>query len=250
MSILGIIPARFGSTRLPGKPLIKVHGKSIIQRVYERVKMATSIDRVIVATDDVRVLNHVRKFGGEAISTRIDHRNGTQRCAEVMESVYGFEYVVNIQGDEPLVNPGEIDRLCTYISSMPEASIATLIKHIDSTEELHAPGIVKVVTNKAGRALYFSRSTIPFNREHEKEMWLEQGDYYKHIGLYAYSARVLEQLATLGGSALEDAEMLEQLNWLYHGYDIYTLETESESIGIDTPEDVALLEHLLSLAED
>lgn len=249
MSILGIIPARFGSTRLPGKPLIKVKGKSIIQRVYERVAQAENVDEIIVATDDVRIYNHVKKFGGQAMSTRIDHKNGTMRCAEVIAARKGFDYVINIQGDEPLINPGEIDRLAAFVSKKGADAIATLVRKIDTVDDLESASVAKVVLDKTGRALYFSRTPIPHVRDVPREQWLENTTYYKHIGMYAYAASALHKMASLSSSPLEDAEVLEQLTWLYHGFAIYTIETEADSIGIDTPEDVALLEHLLSLAD-
>ncbi|MDX1478734.1 MAG: 3-deoxy-manno-octulosonate cytidylyltransferase [Saprospiraceae bacterium] len=246
---LGIIPARFGSTRLPGKPLIKVKGKTIIERVYERVARASALDRVVVATDDVRIYNHVKKFGGEAMMTRQDHRSGTMRCAEVVEQMPEVARVVNVQGDEPLIHPGEIDRLCGFMDASATRTIATMIKRIDNIDDLTDPSVAKVVCDRDHRALYFSRSAIPHVRNHHRDRWLDVTEFYKHIGLYAYTREVLLQLASYDQSRIEEAELLEQLNWLYHGHAIHALETEVESIGIDTPEDVSLLEHILNLAD-
>ena len=250
MEILGIIPARYGSTRLPGKPMIKVRGKTIIRRVYERVVKSTLLTRVIVATDDVRIYNHVTKFGGDAIMTNQQHRSGTMRCGEVIRQIADADIILNIQGDEPLINPGEVDRLVRYMAEDPDRRIGTLVKKMDSTEDLQNPSEAKVILDEDFRALYFSRAPIPFIRDKPIEQWIEFGTYYKHIGLYAYRRSTLEQLVLLEPSTLENAESLEQLNWLYHGYPIHALETEVESFGVDTPEDVALLEHILGLASE
>jgi 3-deoxy-manno-octulosonate cytidylyltransferase (CMP-KDO synthetase) len=250
MGILGIIPARYGSTRLPGKPMIKVKGKSIIQRVYERVSSSTLLDQAIVATDDVRIYNHVAKFGGDAIMTNQQHRSGTSRCGEVIRQVANADIVINIQGDEPLISSGEIDRLARFMSEEPKRRIGTLVKRLDRQEDLNDPSVAKVVLDQDFRALYFSRSPIPHVRNYPMDQWLEHAVYWKHIGLYAYRRDVLEELVLLEPSQLENSELLEQLNWLYHGYPIHALETEIESLGIDTPEDVALLEHILGLADN
>lgn len=249
MNVLGIIPARYGSTRLPGKPLIKVKGKTIIQRVYERALNSEVLYKVIVATDDVRIYNHVRRFGGSAIMTKQVHRSGTMRCGEVIESIEEADIIINIQGDEPLINPGEISRLGRFLLEDPDRQIATLVKKIDRQEDIEDPSIAKVVMDLFHRVLYFSRSPIPHVRNYPIEQWLEHGVYYKHIGLYGYTRKTLQNLSKLDSSDIEDAEVLEQLNWLYHGYIVHALETEVESIGIDTPEDVSLLEHILSLAD-
>lgn len=247
MSILGIIPARYGSTRLPGKPLIKVHGKTIIERVYERVSKSRHLTEVVVATDDVRIYNHVRKFGGHAIITRLDHASGTTRCAEIIESMSSFDLIVNIQGDEPLINPMQIDQLCKLMGNQ-NIGIGTLIRKIDNTEDLSNPTIAKVVCGHQGRILYFSRSPVPFVRDVPMSQWLSQGTFHKHIGMYAYRRDVLKRIGQLPQSDVERMEKLEQLNWLYHGYAVHAVETEYESIGIDTPEDLALLEKMLELS--
>ena len=250
MSIIGIIPARYGSTRLPGKPMIKVKGKTIIRRVYERVAKSTLLDQVIVATDDVRIYNHVTKFGGGAIMTNQQHRSGTMRCGEVIRQIPDADIIINIQGDEPLINAGEIDRLARFMAEDPDRSIGTLVKKLDRQEDLEDPSVAKVVLDQDFRAMYFSRSPIPHVRNYPMDQWLEQATFYKHIGLYAYRRATLEQLVLLDPSELENSELLEQLNWLYNGYPVYALETDVESLGIDTPEDVALLEHILGLADN
>lgn len=249
MSILAIIPARYGSTRLPGKPLIEVKGKTIIQRVYERVAMSECIDEVIVATDNEDILNHVRNFGGHAIMTKADHPNGSSRCAEVASHRPEFDYVLNVQGDEPLINPKQIDQLCSFIQQKPEYQIATLVKKIDRQDELDDPSVAKVVMAQDDRVLYFSRSAIPFIRNHPKNQWMDHYDFHKHVGLYAFRKEILMQVGRLEQSSLEMAEMLEQTNWLYQGFDIYASVTDIESIGIDTPADLELLEHILNLAD-
>ena len=249
MNVLGIIPARYGSARLPGKPLIKVKGKTIIQRVYERASMSEVLYKVVVATDDVRIYNHVRKFGGEAVMTKQVHRSGTMRCGEVVRSFPNADIIINIQGDEPLINPGEISRLGRFLIEDPDRQIGTLVKRIDRQEDIENPSEAKVVMDLYHRVMYFSRSPIPYVYQFPKEQWLDHAVYYKHIGLYAYTRKTLENLSQLDTCDLEEAESLEQLNWLHHGYVVHALETDIESLGIDTAEDVSLLEHILSLAD-
>ena len=246
MEIIGIIPARYGSSRLPGKPLMKVKGKSIIQRVYERAMSARTLSRVIVATDDIRIANHVEKFGGIAEMTRQDHISGTTRCAEVALK-YKASCIVNIQGDEPLTHPGEIDRMAKFIAS--GKPIATLVKRISTVDEIRDPSEAKVILDKNMRAIYFSRSPVPFVRGYPMETWPEQLPYFKHVGMYAYERDTLIELAGLPSSSLEKAESLEQLNCIYHGYDIYALETDLETLDIDTPEDLEVLERILALKD-
>jgi len=249
MKILGIIPARYGSTRLPGKALLKVKGKTIIQRVYGRVRMAQQLAECVVATDDVRIYNHVRKFGGKALMTRADHESGTSRCAEVIDTLQGFDIVVNIQGDEPMIHPAQIDQICALMVRHPNIPIGTLMRRIEDPEDLINPAVAKVVTGAQGRALYFSRSAVPFVRDIPPAEWLDQTPFFRHVGMYAYRSDVLKQLGTLPQSALERMEKLEQLNWLYHGFSIYAAETVFESIGVDTPQDLARLETLLTQSE-
>ena len=246
MKILGIIPARYGSTRLPGKALLKVQGTSIIERVYRRVRLSKSLAGCIVATDDVRIFNHVRKFGGDAVMTRADHASGTTRCAEVIETLRGFEVVVNIQGDEPLIHPEQIDQICALMTRQPDIPIGTLVRRITDSADLNNPAVAKVVLGDQGRVLYFSRSAIPFVRDVPMRDWLAQTAFYRHVGMYAYRAGVLRKLGGLSQSDLERTEKLEQLNWLFHGFAIHATETTYTSIGVDTPEDLEQLEKLLA----
>lgn len=246
MSILGIIPARHASTRFPAKPLVALDGKSMIRRVYEQAKKSTSLSKVVVATDHEEIFNHVIAFGGEACMTSADHASGTDRCFEVlMKETVPFDYVINVQGDEPFIAPQQIDLLASLLDGKTE--LATLIKKIDSVEQLFNPNLVKAVINKNSEALYFSRAPIPWFRNLEQVEWVTHHTYYKHIGMYAYRKDVLEKITQLGISALEKTESLEQLRWLENGYKIKVKETHIETIGIDTPED---LEKVLRLLKD
>jgi 3-deoxy-manno-octulosonate cytidylyltransferase (CMP-KDO synthetase) len=244
MSILGIIPARYASTRFPAKPLADVGGMSMIRRVYEQVKKSESIAKVVVATDHTEIFNHVSDFGGVACMTSLYHASGTDRCYEVLsKEEEAFDYVINIQGDEPFIAPEQIDLLASLLDG--ETELATLIKKIDTEEQLFNPNLVKVVANKNGEALYFSRSPIPYFRNHEAAEWVKKHTYYKHIGLYGYKNSALEKITRLEVSSLEKVESLEQLRWLENGLTIKVKETEHETIGIDTPDDLnAALEYL------
>jgi 3-deoxy-manno-octulosonate cytidylyltransferase (CMP-KDO synthetase) len=217
--------------------------------VYHRVRKCQLVDEIVVATDDIRIFNHVNKFGGKAMITRIDHESGTNRCAEVLQKLPGATHVINVQGDEPLIHPKQIDDLIRFMASNKDIGIGTLIKKIDDVSDLQNPSKVKVVIDKYGKTLYFSRSAIPFVRDVMPDQWLKYSDFYKHIGMYGFRTDVLRQLALLDSHPLERTERLEQLNWLVNGFNIYAHETELESIGVDTPEDAQLIEHLLSLAE-
>lgn len=241
MRILGIIPARYASSRFPGKPLVDIQGKSMIRRVYEQASQAGTVERVIVATDDQRIFEHVAGFGGEVLMTSEEHRSGTDRCAEVAARLPEFELVINIQGDEPFIQPEQIDRTVTPLINNPQAQIATLAKEIHESDKLFNPNIVKVVYSLDGKAMYFSRNPIPYVRDRAPEGWLAVGPFYKHIGLYAFRSEILQQVAQLSPSRLEQMEGLEQLRWLEHGFSIEVSLTELETIGIDRPED---LEHL------
>ncbi|NBW36882.1 MAG: 3-deoxy-manno-octulosonate cytidylyltransferase [Cytophagia bacterium] len=237
MKILGVIPARFASTRFPGKPLVDVAGKTMVQRVYEQVKKATLVSDVVVATDDVRIMDHVQSFGGKAVMTSATHPSGTDRCFEAYQLMNDeFNYVINIQGDEPFIRPEQIDLLAALLNG--ETYIATLVKELKDQESLFNPNVVKAVVSLSGKALYFSRSPIPHARNSKEDVWLSQHKYFKHIGMYAYRTDVLEALTKLPVSPLEKIESLEQLRWLDNGYEILTTETKSETIGIDTPEDL------------
>ncbi len=237
MKVLGVIPARYASTRFPGKPLVDIGGKSMIERVYAQVRKATLIDHVVVATDDIRIMEHVQGFGGNVVLTSQDHPSGTDRCFEALQQVgEDFQYVINIQGDEPFIRPEQIDLLAALLDG--DTFIATLVKELKDEESLFNPNIVKAVVSQQGQALYFSRSPIPHARNIAEKDWLSKHKYFKHIGLYGYRADILEQLTKLPPSPLELVESLEQLRWLDNGYIIQTAETKSETIGIDTPEDL------------
>lgn len=245
MKFIGIIPARYASTRFPGKPLADICGKPMIQRVYEQASKA--LTEVVVATDDERIYNCVRGFGGQVVLTRTDHRCGTERCLEALEKVIGPSQsdckmedivVINIQGDEPFIQPEQIEA----IKSCFPTEIATLVKpytEADSLADLENPNTPKVVFSETdGRALLFSRSVIPYLRGIDKSEWLKQGKHYKHIGMYAYRADVLSKITKLPQSRAELAESLEQLRWLENGYTIKVAVCNTASIGIDTPADL------------
>ncbi len=246
MKFIAIIPARYASTRFPAKPLAVLGGKPVIQRVYERVKSV--LDEVYVATDDERILRAVESFGGRAVMTCEDHKSGTDRCYEAYQKIgHESDVVINVQGDEPFIHPSQIQTLqaCFKDSS---TQIATLVKPFavtDSLEALQNPNSPKVVVSDDGRALYFSRSVVPYLRGVAQEEWLVRHTFYKHIGLYAYRSEVLREITQLPQSTLERAESLEQLRWLDHGYVIRVGQTNVETIGIDTPEDLARAEAFL-----
>ncbi len=239
MKFIGIIPARYASTRFPGKPLADMKGKYMIQRVYEQA--CKVLDRVCVATDDERIFNAVQSFGGQVVMTSDRHRSGTDRCFEAYTNLGGGEEVViNIQGDEPFIKPEQIESLIACFDS-PQTQIATLVRPFEATEGyevLANPNSPKVVMNERHEALYFSRSIIPYLRGVEPEQWLSQHVYYKHIGMYGYRADVLGEITRLPQSSLELAESLEQLRWLQNGYTVKVGITTQETIGIDTPADL------------
>ncbi len=236
--IIGIIPARYASTRFPAKPLADLGGKSMIERVYAQASLSTSLQRVVIATDHEKIYEHVKNFGGHACMTSTDHASGTDRCYEALTAEEdSFDYVINIQGDEPFISPKQIDLVASLLDGQTE--LATLVKKIDLQEDLFSPHIVKAVLNNQKEALYFSRSPIPYLRTAKTEDWVKHHTYYKHIGIYAYRSDVLKTLTTLPVSSLEKAESLEQLRWLEQGYTIKVAETNLETVGIDTPEDLA-----------
>lgn len=237
MKVIGIIPARYASSRFPGKPLIDIAGKSMIQRVYEQVKSAGCLHEVIVATDDDRIAEHVRSFAGNVVITSTTHQSGTDRCAEVVSKISGFDIAINIQGDEPFINPLQIE-LLTSCFSKEDTQIATLVKKIYTADELFNVNIPKVVRNIHDQAIYFSRQTIPYLRGIEQEHWLSNHSFYKHIGIYGYRTAVLTELTKLPLGDLEKTESLEQLRWIEHGYKIQTAETQHETIAVDTKEDL------------
>ena len=239
MKFIAIIPARYESSRFPGKPLVDMDGKPMIQRVYEQVEK--SILDVYVATDDERIMEAVESFGGKAVMTSVDHRSGTDRCNEAYSKIgQPFDVVLNIQGDEPFINPEQIDILkaCFTDSSV---EIATLVKPFDKKAELSVlknPSTPKVVISEKLEAIYFSRSIIPFLRDVDEANWASQHTFYKHIGIYGYRTDVLKQITQLSPGVLEQAESLEQLRWIENGYKIKVGVTTFETIGIDTPEDL------------
>ena len=237
MNILGIIPARFASTRFPGKPLVDIAGQSMIQRVYEQCEKSELLTHVMVATDDRRIQDHVVGFGGNVAITSSHHQSGTDRCAEIAHAHLDYDVYINIQGDEPFIDPEQIDLVCKCFEK-PNHQIATLIKKINSVEELNNPNSPKVVINIHQRAIYFSRATIPFFKGEKVEEWLDQHTYYKHIGIYGYRKQTLFEITKLPISSLEKAESLEQLRWIENGYHIQTAITDKESQAIDTPEDL------------
>jgi 3-deoxy-manno-octulosonate cytidylyltransferase (CMP-KDO synthetase) len=237
MKFIGIIPARYDSTRFPGKPLAIIQGKTMIQRVYEQAKLV--LDHVFVATDDQRIMDAVQLFGAQVIMTSKDCQNGTQRCLEAYQNAQlDADVVVNIQGDEPFLHPEQLVLLMNCFEN-ENTQIATLVKKIDRKEELEDVNIVKVVRGQNGQALYFSRQMIPFVRnQQQQEQLLRRYTFYKHVGIYAYNIHTLEVITELAPSPAEQAESLEQLRWLEHGFTIQTAVTTYDSIGIDTPEDI------------
>ena len=239
MRFIAIIPARYASTRFPGKPLAEMNGKSMIQRVYEQVKR--SIQDVYVATDDDRILEAVEYFGGKAIMTSTSHRSGTDRCNEAYNKIgQTFDVVLNIQGDEPFIFPEQIDLLKACFTD-DTVEIATLVKPFDQKSELTAlenPSTPKVVLSQKSEAIYFSRSIIPFLRDVDRKDWCTKHVFYKHIGIYGYRTDILNEITQLSPSILEQAESLEQLRWIENGYKIKVGITNHETIGIDTPHDL------------
>ncbi|MCB9186961.1 MAG: 3-deoxy-manno-octulosonate cytidylyltransferase [Flavobacteriales bacterium] len=243
MNIVGIIPARYASTRFPAKPLVGIAGKSMIQRVYEQASKATKLNRVIVATDDQRIFDHVKEFRGEVMLTSEEHQTGTDRCAEILSKLADVDVVINIQGDEPFIEPEQIDQVAALFLH-GETQIGSLVKRIENGQDLWSSSVVKAVKSETGKALYFSRAAIPFQKGVEQNDWLNQATYFKHIGIYGYRAEVLKSISKLSQTTLEKSESLEQLRWLENGYEIQLAETEYESHSIDTPED---LDRILAL---
>jgi 3-deoxy-manno-octulosonate cytidylyltransferase (CMP-KDO synthetase) len=242
-SIIGIIPARFASTRFPGKPLVDIGGKSMIQRVYEQSKKSTSLSDVIVATDDNRIEKAVLAFGGKVCLTSSEHPSGTDRCAEVVEKMkLACDAVVNIQGDEPFIDPNQIDLLCSCFND-DRTELATLIKVILSEEILLNPNTPKVIVDADQFAIYFSRQPLPYIRGSGTKDWLNKHKFYHHIGIYGYKIDTLKKITKLTPSSLEKAESLEQLRWIEHGYKIKTAITALETFAIDTPEDLQKISH-------
>ena len=244
MKTLCVIPARFASTRLPGKPLALIAGKPMIQWVYERAKQADLIDKVVVATDNNKIDAVVREFGGQVVMTPENLPSGTDRVAYVAQKE-NAEIVINLQGDEPFVSTELLNKMVQVFSN-PEIEMATPVKKITEPGDLKNPNLVQVVRDNKHFALYFSRSIIPYVRDIEKrEDWINKQDFYKHIGIYAYRKHLLIKLTNLPQSGLESAEKLEQLRALENGIQIYTVETAYESVGVDTKEDLELVNNLI-----
>lgn len=243
MKFIGIIPARYASTRFPGKPLALLGGKPVIQHVYEKV--AAVLEAAYVATDDERIYDVVKSFGGQVVMTRTDHKSGTDRIEEAIEKIGGeWDVVVNVQGDEPFVAKSQLDTICHCFDD-PTTQIATLGKPFESMEAVQNPNSPKIVVDNMGFAMYFSRSVIPYVRGKEKSSWLTHYPFLKHLGIYAYRKDVLSQVTQLPQSSLEIAESLEQLRWLQNGFKIKVGTTDVETVGIDTPQDLERAEEFL-----
>ena len=243
MKFMAIIPARYASTRFPGKPVAVLGGKTVIQRVYEQVSSVLS--EVYVATDDQRIYDCVEGFGGKAVMTREDHKSGTDRIEEAVEKIgTDADVIINVQGDEPFIQPSQVETLM-HLFDAPETQIGTLGKLFESMEAVENPNSPKIVTDNRGFALYFSRSVIPYIRGIERNDWFGQYPFLKHLGIYAYRREVLAEVTCLPQSSLEKAESLEQLRWLQNGYRIRVGLTDVETIGIDTPEDLQRAEQFL-----
>ena len=249
MKTIGVIPSRFASTRFPGKPLAMIHGKTMIQRVYGQALSCRGLDHLVVATDHEAIRDHILSFGGLVVMTSEKHRSGTERCQEVVQQLASnnqfFDVVINIQGDEPNIDPIQIEQVLSCFQH-PGTDISTLIKTISSVDELTSPDVVKVVADLHGKALYFSRSPIPNSRGIPIGEWLRDTIYYKHIGIYGYRSEILRQLVNLPVSPLELAESLEQLRWLENGFHIQTKITEIESVSVDTPADLLKITNKVS----
>ena len=243
MKFIAIIPARYASTRFPGKPLAMLGGKTVIQRVYEQ---ATAVlGEAYVATDDERIYKAVEAFGGKAVMTRNDHKSGTDRIEEAATKINtDADVIINIQGDEPFIQASQIETLM-HLFDDPTTQIGTLGKHFETMEAVENPNSPKIVTDNRGFALYFSRSVIPYIRGKERNEWFGEYPFLKHLGIYAYRREVLAEVTKLPQSSLEKAESLEQLRWLQNGYRIRVGLTNIETVGIDTPEDLARAEEFL-----
>jgi 3-deoxy-manno-octulosonate cytidylyltransferase (CMP-KDO synthetase) len=244
MKILGIIPARFASTRFPGKPLADLGGVSMIERVYRQAKSASSLSKIVVATEHAGIYDHVTGFGGYACMTSENHPSGTDRCFEALtKEKESFDYVINIQGDEPFIEPSQIDLLASYLDG--NTQLATLIKKIDTYEQLNSNSEVKVTFNTRNEALYFSRAVIPFVQKVDPGKWLDHFEFYKHVGMYAYRTDILKEITKLEISPLEKVESLEQLRWMENGYIIKVAKTDVETMCVDTPEELEIANEIL-----
>jgi 3-deoxy-manno-octulosonate cytidylyltransferase (CMP-KDO synthetase) len=239
--VVAVIPSRYGSTRLPGKPLVSLGGKPMVQRVYERAKLAAQVDRVVVATDDQRVMDAVKAFGGEVRMTRTEHRTGTERIAEVAAHEKG-DVFVNVQGDEPLIDPVAIDTAVQALLEEPPAQVATVATPIRQAADIMDPNVVKAVLDFDENALYFSRAPVPWVRDTQQKVHVH---YWKHLGLYVFQRDALLEYPTLPQGELERVEQLEQLRWLENGWKIRVAEVEHDAVSVDVPADVERVEKLL-----
>ena len=251
MKIIGIIPARYASSRFPGKPLAMIGKKTMIQRVYDQV--LTAIEDVWVATDDKRIYNKVKSFNGHVVMTSPEHQSGTDRCAEAISIIQGKEkenidVAINIQGDEPFIQKSQLENLI-HCFNKADTQIATLIKKIENNVDIFNPNIVKVIIDKDQKAIYFSRSPIPHIRNLPNTEWAEHHTFYKHLGIYAFRGEVLRYITQLEPSSLENAESLEQNRWIENGYIIKTAYTDIENIGVDTPDDIDKIEKMGLIGE-
>jgi 3-deoxy-manno-octulosonate cytidylyltransferase (CMP-KDO synthetase) len=250
MRFIGIIPARYASSRFPGKALFVIDGKTMIQRVYEQAQKSKVLSELYVATDDISIENHIKSFGGNVLMTSKEHQCGTDRCYEAFNAINktskysSDDVVINIQGDEPCINPEQIDLVASCFKK-DEVKIATLIKKLDSLEDLINPSIIKVVRDKNNKAIYFSRSPIPYFRGLDQTQWIKKHEYFQHIGIYAYKTSVLEDIHKLSQTPLEKAESLEQLRWLENAYSIHVNITGHKSYSVDTPDDISKILQLL-----
>ncbi len=240
MKILGIIPARYASSRFPGKPLAIISEKPMIQWVYERTSLV--FEHVYVATDDERIRKAVEAFGGKVVMTSTAHQSGTDRCAEALDIVeelsnVKFDIVINIQGDEPFIQPEQLKKVASCFND-PSVQLATLVKQFSNNEDIFNPNSPKVILNKKNEAIYFSRSVIPFIRNKDESVWQENYPFFKHVGLYAYRTDIIREITKLSQSSLEIAESLEQLRWIENGYRIKVEKTDMETLAVDTPEDL------------
>ena len=246
MKIIGIIPARYASTRFPGKALAEIKGISMLQRVYEQAKKANCLSELIIATDDQRIVKHASSFGAKAIMTKTEYPSGTDRCFEAYQlNGKSYDYVINIQGDEPFLDPEQINSLGRICKG--ETEIATQMIKCNNADVLFDLGEVKITLNTKNEALYFSRNVIPFLKGKDQKIWHENHDYYRHVGMYAYRTDILEKITKLAPSALEKAESLEQLRWLENGYKIACAETTFDSHCIDTLEDIEKVLKLMKI---
>lgn len=244
--VVVVIPARYGSQRLPAKPLADICGKPMVQHVYERAARAKLVNAVLVATDDERIMSAVRGFGGRAVMTPESLQTGTDRIAYVARSLPDAEIIVNVQGDEPLVEPAMIDEAVEPLLHDNSVNVGTLVKKIDNNADLSNPGIVKVVLDREGNGIYFSRSPIPFGRDIQQSEWLRHHIYYKHIGLYVFHREFLNRFSEMNQTPLEKTEKLEQLRILENGYKIRCTVTSFDSVPVDTQDDLERVRRILT----